>query len=81
MTANIGDRIELLSMVDDPCPIPAGATGTVDAVFPQPAQPHAGRGPWVQYSVKWDAPHERRTLMVISPPDQFKVLNANHLPS
>ena len=64
-----GDRIELLSMPEDPCPLPAGATGTILHV-------NEVRGPecWTQYMVKWDAPHEKRTLMVITPPDQFKVL-------
>jgi hypothetical protein len=79
MTANIGDRIELEYMHDDPCPIPVGATGTIDMVFPQPAQRY-GPGPWTQYSVKWDAPHERRSLMMVCPPDRFKILeraNAN----
>lgn len=72
MTANIGDRIELVSMTDDPCPIPAGATGTVRSLYPQPGGRY-GR-PWTQYDIVWDAPHEKRTIMLCSPPDQFKVL-------
>jgi hypothetical protein len=62
-----GDRIRLVEMTDDPAPLPAGATGTIDAVFPHPAQRYGQA--WTQYSVKWDAPHERRTLMVCCPPD------------
>jgi hypothetical protein len=29
-----GDRVRLVSMADDPDPIPAGATGTVARVYP-----------------------------------------------
>ena len=70
---NVGDRIELLAMPDDPCPIPAGATGTIKQAFPQPAQRH-GPGPWTQYRVEWDAPHERRTLMLCVPPDSVRLI-------
>jgi hypothetical protein len=73
--ASVGDRIKLLAMTDDPCPIPVGATGTIDAIFPQ-AGDRAGHR-WTQYSVKWDAPHERRTLMLCSPPDRFEVLEVS----
>ncbi len=76
----VGDRIRLLKMDDDPCPLPVGATGTIKATFPQPAQRH-GPGPWTQYHIEWDAPHEKRSLMLCCPPDQFEIIDANHLPS
>jgi hypothetical protein len=56
-----GERIKLLSMPDDPDPIPGGTCGTIKAVLPQPD--------WVQYIVAWDAPHSHRTLSVSVPPD------------
>jgi hypothetical protein len=68
MTASVGDRIELEYMHDDPCPIPAGATGTIERVTPFPG------GDWAQYLVRWDAPHEHRKLALCSPPDRFKVI-------
>lgn len=54
-----GQRIELVSMGEDPCPIPAGARGTVlsDSTFFQTS--------W-QTMVKWDIP---RSLALMSPPD------------
>ena len=68
--AKPGDRIRLLAMPDDPCPIPEGATGTIEYAH---QQIECGR-PWTQYGVKWDAPNEKRTLHVCSPPDQFEVI-------
>lgn len=61
----VGDRIELVSMPDDPDPIPAGAQGTVNYVgkFPGLGQ---------QIGVKWD---NNRTLMLINGVDEFKVLS------
>ena len=41
-----GDRVRLVSMTDDPDPIPAGTTGTVVGVYP-----HQG---WMQVDVDWD---------------------------
>jgi hypothetical protein len=67
-----GDRIKLLAMPDDPAPIPAGATGTVKSVVPQ-----RGIGGVVAYDqvwVQWDQPHERRSLSLCVPPDQFEVI-------
>ena len=53
-----GDRVRLVSMIDDPDPIPAGTTGTVAGVYPQ-------RG-WLQLDVDWDS---GRSLMLSIPPD------------
>lgn len=56
-----GDRIRLLEM-DDPDPIPVGATGTVVAVYQH--------GDWFQVDVDWD---NGRTLMLTVPPDRVEV--------
>lgn len=59
-----GDRVKLASM-KDPSPIPVGTCGTVlssNAIGNPPDDP-------VQYSIKWDAPHDRRSLMAVCPPD------------
>ena len=53
-----GDRVRLVSMTDDPDPIPAGTTGTVVGVYP-----HQG---WMQVDVDWD---NGRSLMLSIPPD------------
>jgi len=60
----VGDRIELIQMGDDPCPIPAGTKGTVRAISPWP------KGT-AQISVSWDI---KRTLALIWPEDQFRVI-------
>lgn len=79
MQAKQGDRIRLLAMPDDPCPLPAGATGTVEWAHPQPRTASPVHQAWTQYGVKWDAPHEKRSLMLCSPPDQFEVIErADH---
>lgn len=63
----VGQRIKLVSaMIDDPCPVPAGATGTIQSVY-------VG-GDWVQYHIAWDPPNQTRTLMAICPPDVLKVI-------
>ena len=56
-----GDRIRLISMADDPDPIPVGATGIVAGVYP-----HHG---WTQVDVDWDS---GRSLMLSIPPDQVE---------
>ena len=59
-----GDRIRLIEMPDDPCPIPPNSEGTVDRVQPL----------WdnqIQIGVKWDS---GRTLSLIYPKDTFTVL-------
>lgn len=53
-----GDRIRLISMTDDPNPIPTGATGTVAGSYL-----HDG---WTQVDVDWDS---GRSLMLTIPPD------------
>ena len=60
-----GDRVRLVSMVDDPDPIPAGATGTVARVYPH--------SDWTQVDVDWD---NGRSLMLSIPPDRIEVLDA-----
>jgi len=55
-----GDRIMLLEMLDDPCPLEPGSTGTVTSVNADVGQIH----------VKWDS---GRTLMLV-PPDQFDII-------
>ena len=57
-----GDRIRLLSMPEDPDPIPVGAIGTVLDV----EQVGAGEYRWYQVSVEWDS---GRRLMLSVPPD------------
>jgi len=61
-----GDRIRLLAMHDDPDPIPAGQVGTVVGVAR-----HGGKDAWDQIDVAWD---NGRTLMLVSPPDQFEIV-------
>jgi len=53
-----GDRVRLISMTDDPVPIPIGATGTVTGLYPQSG--------WTQVDVEWD---NGRSLMLSIPPD------------
>jgi hypothetical protein len=57
-----GDRIRLLSMSDDPDPIPAGATGTVLSVT---------TGPYGLVEVDWDC---GRSLALIPWVDRFEVI-------
>ena len=58
-----GARIRLLSMPDDPDPIPVGSTGTIEAVTD---------GPLGQVRVKWDDSH--RTLNLIPGVDRIEVI-------
>lgn len=60
-----GDRIRLVSMPDDPNPIPSGTEGTVTHVNPVPSMK------FTQIGVKWD---NGRTLMLAVPPDVFTVI-------
>jgi len=55
-----GDRIILVEMLDDPCPIEPGTQGTVASVHHNVGQIH----------VKWD---NGRSLMLV-PPDQFDII-------
>ena len=60
----VGDRIRLVSMGPDPCPIPPGATGTVRQVS------YFYLNDW-QVSVKWD---NHRSLALLPPIDKFDVI-------
>jgi hypothetical protein len=57
-----GDRIRLLHMPDDPDPIPAGSTGTIDSVT---------EGPLGQIHVRWDT---GRSLSLVPGVDRFEVI-------
>lgn len=61
-----GDRVRLIEMPDDPCPIEAGATGTVVAVNDDPR--------FGQIEVEWD---NGRTLALVPGVDRFEVLHPN----
>ena len=63
-TFKAGDRVRLVSMTDDPDPIPAGTTGTVAGVYPQ--------RDWSQVDVDWD---NGRSLMLSLPPDRIAVIS------
>ena len=65
MQAKPGDRIELLSMPNDPCPIPVGTKGTVEWVN------ECKDIGFTQVSVKWDIP---RSLLLTVPPDRFRIV-------
>ena len=58
-----GDRIRLLSMPDDPDPIPVGSEGTVVDVTD---------GPLAQITVKWIGMN--RTLALIPGVDRFEIV-------
>jgi len=60
---DVGDRIELISMPDDPSPLPSGSRGTITGKNPVNMGPGQS---FTQYGVKWD---NGRTLMLCVPPD------------
>ena len=64
-----GDRIELLAMPEDPYPIERGSLGTVEDVHDLPFLDCQSR---TQVWVKWDS---GRSLSLIMPPDQVRVLS------
>ena len=64
-----GDRIRLVSMQDDPDPVQVGQLGTVVSV----SRHGGGKDAWHQIDVAWD---NGRTLMLVSPPDQFAIVEA-----
>jgi len=68
MNLKPGQRIELVSMSDDPHPIPTGTRGTVTLVTPVVFRPDDA---WDQVSVEWD---NGRTLMLAIPPDRVQVV-------
>ena len=61
----IGDRVRLIAMPDDPCPIEAGDTGEVVYMA---RGIHPGS---IQIGVRWDS---GRTLSMIHPVDTFAVI-------
>ena len=66
-----GDRIRLLSMRDDPDPIQVGQLGTVVSV----SRHGDGKDAWHQIDVAWD---NGRTLMLVSPPDTFEIVDSEN---
>ena len=62
-----GDRVRLVAMHDDPDPIHFGQMGTVVSV----SSHGGGKDTWQQIDVAWD---NGRTLMLVSPPDQFEIV-------
>ena len=68
LPCSVGDRIRRIDMPNDPCPIPAGTTGTVIGVSDLSK---LMRKPDVQISVKWDI---ERSLSLIWPVDKFEVI-------
>ena len=66
----VGERIRLISMPEDPDPIPAGSLGTVCAIHP-----HHG---WTQIEVDWD---NGRQLMLSLPDDVIEILTAANIQS
>ena len=58
-----GDRIRLLSMPNDPDPIPPGSTGTVIS---------ATTGAFAQIEVDWD--NSERSLALIPGVDQYEII-------
>ncbi|MBC8426429.1 DUF4314 domain-containing protein [bacterium] len=61
-TIRKGDRIRLIHMPDDPDPIPAGSTGTIESVT---------EGPLGQVWVRWDS---GRSLALVPGVDRFEVI-------
>ena len=61
-TIRTGDRIRLLHMPDDPDPIPAGSTGTIESVT---------EGPLGQVWVSWD---NGRALALVPGVDRFEII-------
>lgn len=62
----VGKRIRLVSMPNDPNPIPPGSEGVVIE-----AKAFRWGGGFSQLSVKWD---DGRTLMLCVPPDRFSMV-------
>lgn len=61
----VGQRIELVSMPQEPNAMEPGTQGTVEFINPAPMLR------MTQIGVKWD---NGRTLMLSVPPDQFKII-------
>jgi hypothetical protein len=69
-TPRNGDRIRLLAMSDDPDPIQVGQLGTIISI----SRHGGGKDAWRQIDVAWD---NGRTLMLVSPPDQFEIVRGD----
>lgn len=65
----LGDRIMLIKMRDDPNPIPPGTKGTIINYGPCVNQKH------VHVDVSWDI---NRSLSLVWPIDQFEVIDQIH---
>jgi Zn ribbon nucleic-acid-binding protein len=63
----VGDRIRVVSMLDDPDPLPVGSTGTVVSV---------ADGPFGQIGVDWD---NGRSLFLLPGIDHFEVIDDGNL--
>jgi hypothetical protein len=68
-TFKAGDRVRLVSMTDDPDPIPVGMVGTVAGVYPH--------RDWLQVDVRWD---NGRSLMLCIPPDEVETIESQPNP-
>ena len=68
-TIRTGDRIRLLHMPDDPDPIPAGSTGTIESVT---------EGPLGQVWVRWDT---GRQLALVPGVDRFEIIDRGPEPA
>lgn len=67
-TIRRGDRIRLIHMADDPDPIPAGSTGTIESVT---------EGPLGQVWIRWDS---GRSLALIPGVDRFEIIERSPEP-
>ena len=67
ITPRKGDRIRITGMAADPDPIQVGQLGTVVSV----SRHGGGRDAWNQIDIAWD---NGRTLMLVSPPDEFEIV-------
>lgn len=63
----VGDRVRLVHMGDDPDPVPAGTEGEVLVV----TDLHFRNKPETQFIIKWD---NGRSLSCICPPDILQVV-------
>ena len=64
-----GRRVRLDKMIDDPDPIPVGATGTITHASEVEI---VGGDRYTQLGVKWD---NGRTLGLVVPPDRFSFID------
>ena len=67
----VGDRIRLLSMTDDPDPVPPGTEGTVVEIVTH--------HDWFQIDVDWHGVES--SLMLTVPPDKFEIVRARKPPA